>query len=147
MAEWLEEGEVDRVLALAKYVDENVEWRRHAGHQTFSADVLSKEADYDMTLVGSVTEQTGYSKLHFFVGPQPIAMLHMGKTHHNPDCERLTGRVHKHRWSDAFREKQAYVPGEVDRASWETLLRSFLKECNIELRGRFAAPQIQGRLL
>ncbi len=147
MAEWLDEDEVDTVLASAKYIDENVEWRRQAGHQTFSVEVLSKEADYDMALVGSVTEQTGYLKLHLFVGPQPITMLHMGKAHHNPNCERLTGKVHKHRWSDAFREKEAYVPDDVDTATWETLLRSFLKECNIEVRGRFAAPQIQRRLL
>ncbi len=147
MAEWLDENEVQRVLALDKHIDENIEWRGGAGHRTFSVPVLSEAADYDMMLVGSVTELTGYFKLHLFVGPQPITMLHAGKVHHNPNCERLTAKVHKHCWSDAFREKEAYVPGDVDPATGETLFRSFLKECNIELRGRFAAPQTQRRSL
>ncbi len=147
MTDWLDESEIARVLSVPKHIDQNIQWKTHGGYKTFSTDVVSEEADYEMILVGSLTEATGYVKFNLFVGSQPIAMLHVGKIHHNPDCERLEGKVHKHRWSDAYREKRAYLPNDIDVTTIESGFRSFLNECNIELRGRFVAPQLQVRLL
>jgi hypothetical protein len=146
VAEFLDEGEVSKLLAAAKRIEQDIQWRRRQGYQTFSVDVLSPEMDYDMTLVGSVTNSTGYLKLNLFVGNQPIAMLHTGKQHHNPDCSTLKARAHKHTWTDAHREKFAYVPDDLDFSNVESLIRSFLKECNIELHGKLTTPAIQRRL-
>jgi len=143
----LNEDEVNEVLSRRKRIIGDIRWRKRLGYQEFSADVLSDEADYEMTLVGSVTEATGYTKLNLFVGPQPIAMLHRGKIHHNPSCERLTAVAHKHRWTDAHKARTAYVPADIDSSSWEGLFRSFLKECNIGLEGKFVPPSPQRRKL
>ena len=146
MADLLEENEATRVLASKKRINQDIRWSKHPGYQQFSVDVLSEEADYEMSLVGSVTEATGYFKLNLYVGSQPIAMLHRGKTHHNPNCERLKASVHKHRWTDAHRERQAYVPDDIDLSSWETTLRGFLRECNIEFEAQFTPPSVQRRM-
>ena len=41
--------------------------------------------------------------------------LDMGKDHHNPQCEQV-GDTHKHRWSEQYRDKEAYVPTDVTGA-------------------------------
>ena len=38
--------------------------------------------------------------------------LDMGKDHHNPQCHQV-GDKHKHRWSERYRDKEAYVPDDV----------------------------------
>lgn len=147
MAEFLDENQATQVLAAAKRINQDIVWRKRKGYQEFAVDVVSEEVEYEMLLKGVVTEATGHLKLNLFVGPQPVAMLHRGKVHHNPSCERLAAPVHKHRWSDADREKRAYVPADVDPSSFGSTFRSFLKECNIEFSGHFASPALQGRLL
>lgn len=94
----------------------------------------------------ALTEATGYLKFNLFVGSQPITMLHHGKVHHNPDCRRLTDKLHKHRWTDANREKWAYIPDDIDASTVQTTFAGFLKECNIELESRFSAPVVQMRI-
>ena len=41
-----------------------------------------------------------------------IYALDIGKDHHNPQCEQV-GEKHKHRWSERYRDKEAYVPSDV----------------------------------
>jgi hypothetical protein len=147
MAEFLDEDQAAQALTAAKRINQDIIRRKRKGYQEFTADVLSEEVEYEMSLKGVVTEATGYLKLNLFVGAQAVAMLHRGKVHHNPGCERLAAPVHKHRWSDADREKGAYVPADVDPSSCESTFRSFLKECNIEFSGHFALPALQRRLL
>ncbi|HXG33898.1 MAG TPA: hypothetical protein VNJ11_11070 [Bryobacteraceae bacterium] len=146
MAEWLNEAEVASVLEKAKWIEEDVEWRRRPGYQEFSVEVRSESVGHAMVLKGVITEATGYFKLHLFAGSQPIVMLHAGKVHHNPDCEKLHERIHKHVWTDAYREKRAYVPTELTVSDWASVFHGFLRECNIGFRGRFVAPAIQRRL-
>jgi hypothetical protein len=74
-----------------------------------------------------------------------VRMLHVGKSHHNPDCFR-TGRRHKHKWTDAYGQHWAYEPADIDFSDMERAFLSFLEECRIELRGRFVKPRLQMRL-
>jgi hypothetical protein len=41
-----------------------------------------------------------------------IYALDLGKDHHNPTCDQV-GEKHKHRWSEQFRDKDAYVPVDI----------------------------------
>jgi hypothetical protein len=51
-----------------------------------------------------------YSLIHRGVGR--IYGLDLGKDHHNPSCD-YVGEKHKHRWSDAVRDKDAYMPPDI----------------------------------
>ncbi len=41
-----------------------------------------------------------------------IYALDLGKDHHNPTCNHV-GEKHKHRWTEEFRDKDAYVPDDI----------------------------------
>ena len=41
-----------------------------------------------------------------------IYALDIGKDHHNPECERV-GEKHKHRWTERYKDKLAYVPHDI----------------------------------
>ncbi|MDQ7783658.1 MAG: hypothetical protein RDU20_12310 [Desulfomonilaceae bacterium] len=38
--------------------------------------------------------------------------LDLGKDHHNPACDQA-GEKHKHRWSEQFRDKEAYIAEDI----------------------------------
>jgi hypothetical protein len=38
--------------------------------------------------------------------------LDLGKEHHNPQCQQV-GDKHKHRWTEQFHDKEAYVPDDI----------------------------------
>ncbi len=73
-----------------------------------------------------------------------IYALDLGKDHHNPQCNQV-GDKHKHRWTERFRDKEAYVPEDITAppsdpvAAWT----QFCKEANLEHRGRMDAPPPQ----
>ena len=45
-------------------------------------------------------------------GSGRIYALDLGKDHHNPSCQNV-GEKHKHRWTEAFKDKDAYVPSDI----------------------------------
>jgi len=65
-----------------------------------------------------------------------VYALDLGKDHHNPRCDHL-GDKHKHRWTEAFRDKEAYVPPDITAnvddpvAVWQ----QFCAEANITHEG------------
>ena len=64
-----------------------------------------------------------------------------GQDHRNPDGN-LIGEKHKHRWSDAHRDKQAYVPPDITAPPSDPVLvwSQFCLECRIEHEGTLAPP-------
>lgn len=70
-----------------------------------------------------------------------IYALDMGKDHHNPQCDQV-GELHKHRWSEALRDKEAYVPTDITKPAsgvvgvWE----QFCTEARLHHEGRMAPP-------
>ena len=71
-----------------------------------------------------------------------IYALDLGKDHRNPDRE-MTGDKHKHRWTEEFRDKQAYVPDDITEAAAKPLAvwKQFCLEENIVHSGTMIAPQ------
>ena len=141
MPEVFDEQEVEAVINLRKWCDQDVEWKARDGYLEFRLAIVCEEA-YPLQIIGVFTAKTGYYRYNFFLGSQPIRMLHVGKAHHNPECDR-TGKNHKHRWTDAHQERWAYEPGDLDLSDMETAFRGFVQECNIEFRGQFRKPAIQ----
>ena len=67
--------------------------------------------------------------------------LDLGKEHHNPNCT-FVGETHKHRWTERFRDKHAYAPGDVTAAADDPLTawRQFCEEAKIVHKGVMKLP-------
>lgn len=141
-----DEEELNHVMELRKWIEpvQQIEWRVEEGYQHFQVPVQCEEA-YALRLIGTFTVATGYYKYNLFLGSQPIRMLHVGKSHHNPGCTQV-GPRHKHQWSDEHGDHWAHEPDDIDFSDMETAFWTFLKECAILYEGRFVRPIVQKRL-
>jgi len=74
-------------------------------------------------------------------GTGRIYALDMGKAHHNPQCDSV-GETHKHRWTEAFRDKQAYEPDDITAPVDDviTAWSQFCTEARIQHKGTMASP-------
>lgn len=70
-----------------------------------------------------------------------IYALDMGKKHRNPEGEQV-GEKHKHRWSERYRDKEAYVPDDVKAPVSDPVAvwREFCAEARIRHEGRMERP-------
>ena len=74
--------------------------------------------------------------------------LDLGKDHHNPTCEQV-GEKHKHRWSERYGDKEAYVPDDVNAPVSDPVAvwREFCAEARIRHDGTMRRPlATQGEL-
>lgn len=131
-----------------KRIEQDLVWREDEDHspaQEFRVPVAS-EPGWPLTLIGWWNPQSrklSYTLRHDAVGR--ILGLDLGPvTHHNPTCERLAG-THKHRWTDEYRDKQAYVPGDIT-AQWDdpvAVWAQFCSEVRVAHVGALPAPVSQ----
>ena len=95
-----------------KQIAEDIAWSEDEDHSPtveFRVEVES-EPGYPIFIRGSynvLAASLSFALIHR--GSGRIYALDMGKEHHNPSCENV-GEVHKHRWTDLFADKEAYVP-------------------------------------
>ena len=70
-----------------------------------------------------------------------IYALDLGKDHHNPQCEQV-GEKHKHRWSERYGDKEAYVPSDVNAPVSDPVAvwKEFCAEAGIQHDGRMKQP-------
>jgi hypothetical protein len=70
-----------------------------------------------------------------------IYALDIGKDHHNPQCDQV-GEKHKHRWTQRYRDKEAYVPADISAAVDDPrgLWVEFCREARITHNGALGAP-------
>ena len=81
-------------------------------------------------------------------GAGRIYCLCLGKDHHNPSCQ-YTGEKHKHRWTELYKDKEAYVPTDItaDASNLALAWQEFCKEARISHTGTLRIPPpIQGDL-
>ena len=74
--------------------------------------------------------------------------LDLGKDHHNPQCDQV-GEKHKHRWSERYGDKEAYVPDDVNAPVSDPVAvwKEFCAEARIQHDGRLKPPPpTQGEL-
>lgn len=87
----------------------------HSPTVEFRAEVISV-MEYPLFIRGSynaLANTLTYALIHKAHGR--IYALDMGKDHHNPTCN-YVGELHKHRWSEVYRDKEAYVPTDITAA-------------------------------
>jgi len=136
------EDEIEDIIAnVKKEITDTIEWSYKNGVQKFKVDVQN-EAGYPLKLVGTLSYRSGNFSFALLLGKRRIRGLDCGKkVHHNPECTRIKG-VHKHKWSDAYQDKEAYVPPDIDCSSIIEALKAFLEECNIQLKAVVKKPLI-----
>lgn len=143
--------EFDTILSdTTKRVDGDIHWREDADHspaREFRVELRS-DPGWPIIVVGRFNPYAGtlsYVLVHRGAGR--IYGLDLGADHHNPTCQRV-GEKHKHRWTEAFRDKEAYVPEDIT-APWSEPLRvwkEFCREANIKHHGQMHPPLIQEEL-
>ena len=140
----LSEEESRTILGTRKTITGDVRWSVDPDHPTwveFRVEVSTAEG-FPVFVVGSYNYEIPalrYCLIHKGVGR--VSGLCYGTDHHNPSCEN-TGEKHKHRWTDSYKDKDAYVPNDITAVITETCLvwRQFCEEANIEHNGDFAEP-------
>lgn len=102
-----------------KTVVGDIEWSEDEDHSPsveFRAEVGST-AGYPLFVKGTYNPAAKALSLVLIHRPAGrIYGLCLGKDHHNPTCQNV-GEKHKHRWTEEFRDKQAYVPDEITAAA------------------------------
>jgi len=141
----ISQTEFDAMMAdTSKHIDGDLRWRPDEDHSPgieFRAEVLS-DAGYPLFAAGRFNRlagKTSFSLIHKTTGR--VYGLCLGSDHHNPTCERI-GERHKHLWTDANKDKWAYVPPDVSARAEDPVgaWQEFCREAGIDHRGQLAQP-------
>lgn len=119
----------------SKRIEQDIRWQEDEDHSPALEFMVEVENDLGcpLRLMGRFNREVGslsYTVIHRGAGR--IYALDLGKDHHNPQCT-CVGEKHKHTWSEAFRDKEAYVPADItaDVSSPVGVWRQFCKEASI----------------
>jgi hypothetical protein len=139
------EAEVGAILDDAsKAIASDIRWSEDEDHWPaveFRADVTSA-AGHPLVVCGShnpLAKATTFALIHRGAGR--IYALDLGKDHHNPTCVNV-GEKHKHRWTERFGDKEAYVPADVSAEPTDPVLawHQFCAEAKITHQGTMSPP-------
>jgi len=127
-----------------KFIANDIFWSDDEDHspcQEFRVEVCSS-CGYPLFVKGSFNILAGtlsYTLVHR--GSGRIYALDMGKDHHNPCCN-FVGEVHKHRWNEPVRDKEAYVPEDITFPATDPVAvwRQFCCEAKIIHQGVMHTP-------
>ena len=135
----------------SKRIRGDITWREDEDHSPaleFRVDVESKNG-WPLLLKGRYNRAAGtltYALILKTAGR--IYGLDLGKDHHNPTCEQV-GEKHKHRWSERYGDKEAYVPDDVNAPVSDPVAvwKEFCTGARIRHVGRMRRPlATQGEL-
>jgi hypothetical protein len=130
-----------------KKIVSDITWAEDEDHSPaveFRAEVAS-DAGYPIFVRGSYNAAAlalTYALIHR--GSGRIYALDLGKDHHNPDCQ-YVGEKHKHRWKEAVRDKDAYVPQDITAPVTDPVAvwKQFCQEAKIQHEGMMLQPPTQ----
>lgn len=141
----LTNAEFEALIAdTTKRIEGDIMWTGDEDHSPsveFRAEILS-DTGYPLFVRGSfnpLVPAVTFALIHKGVGR--IYGLDMGKDHRNPDNNR-TGDKHKHRWTERFRDKEAYVPPDITALASSPVeaWSQFCAEAAITHRGTMHPP-------
>lgn len=141
----LTNSEFEGILAdPSKTIEADIAWSPDEDHSPaveFRAEVKS-DAGWPLFVRGSynsLAQALTFAIIHKGVGR--IYGLDVGKDHHNPQCDRV-GEIHKHRWTEQFRDKEAYVPTDITAGVGKPVevWRQFCMEASITHAGGMIEP-------
>lgn len=136
----------------SKRIKGDIVWREDEDHSPaweFRAEVDS-EAGWPLFIRGRYNSQAAGSLTYALVLKTEgrIYGLDLGKDHHNPGCNQV-GEKHKHRWSERFRDKEAYVPNDITASVSDPVAvwQEFCAEACIKHDGEMKQPPPKQREL
>lgn len=127
-----------------KQIDRDIVWLKDEDHSPcieFQAEVRS-EAGWPLFVRGSFNPLIpALSYVLILKTAGRIYGIDLGKDHHNPQCYQV-GERHKHRWSEQFRDKEAYSPGDITEPASDPVAvwTQFCKEAKLIHKGTMTAP-------
>ncbi|HNR55962.1 MAG TPA: hypothetical protein PKJ19_12395 [Flavobacteriales bacterium] len=127
-----------------KRIDGDITWREDEDKSPaveFMMEVSTANGD-PLRVYGNyrgILGRLSYVLLHSNYGR--IYALDLGQDHRNPDGK-LVGEKHKHRWTEQYLDKEAYVPEDITAPPTDpvTVWDQFCIEANITHNGRMLAP-------
>lgn len=128
----------------SKRIEGDIAWCEDEDHSPaveFRVEVLSGTG-WPLFVRGSYNRLAGALTYALILKTEGrIYALDLGKDHHNPQCT-STGEIHKHRWTEQFRDKEAYVPNDITAPVYDpaAVWEQFCREAGIEHRGKLAPP-------
>ncbi len=148
----LSNAEFENILTdTSKCIEGDISWQLDEDHSPcvdFRAEVTSSPG-WPLFVRGSLNRLIGaVSFVLILKTVGRIYALDLGKDHHNPQCD-FVGDCHKHRWTERFRDKEAYCPQDItaDPANPTEVWRQFCEEARISHRGVLhAVPDAQREL-
>lgn len=136
----LTNAEFDSILAdTSKRIEGDLVWQPDEDHSPcfeFRAEVVSS-AGWPLFIRGSFNPLIGaLSYVLMLKTAGRVYALDLGKDHHNPQCDHV-GEKHKHRWTERFRDKEAYVPTDItaDAGDPVAVWKQFCAEAKISHQG------------
>jgi hypothetical protein len=128
----------------SKAIDGDIDWSEDEDHSPaveFRVDVTSSSG-WPLLLCGSyngLARTLTYAVVHRAAGR--IYALDLGSDHRNPTGE-LVGEKHKHRWTERYRDKDAYCSPDITATidNPVDVWREFCTEANIVHRGTMRPP-------
>lgn len=135
----------------SKLIDDDIVWQEDEDHSPcleFRAEVRS-DSGWPLFVRGSLNPlipALSYALILQTSGR--IYGLDLGKDHHNPQCNQV-GERHKHRWTDQYRDKEAYEPEDITASADDpvTVWTQFCEEAKIAHQGQMRPPPPRSREL
>lgn len=142
----LTNAEFESILADdTKRIEGDIQWLEDEDHSPsveFRAEVVS-EAGWPLFIRGSynpLIPAVTFAMILKTAGR--VYALDLGRDHHNPECNQV-GEKHKHRWTEQYRDKEAYEPNDITEPASNPLgvWEQFCAEARIRHNGTMAAPR------
>ncbi len=126
-------AKADLLSRTPKVITEELQWRGQDNYRRrLEARVLAPELNEALKLVGFVG-RTNYGFALLFKN-HPIRKLNKHHKHRNSNGKLVFG-MHKHTWDEVNRDKDSYIPNDIDpNGDIDDIFLAFLEEENIELR-------------
>ena len=141
----LSDAEFEAILANnTKSIEGDIVWQEDEDHSPSVEFKVQVETDrgYPLFMKGTfnpLIPAISYALISKTSGR--IYALDLGKGHKNPDGTRV-GDTHKHRWSEAFKDKQAYEPSDITASADDPVQvwQQFCLEATIQHNGHMLPP-------
>ncbi|ANV86322.1 MULTISPECIES: DUF6978 family protein [unclassified Picosynechococcus] len=141
------------LLDKTKEIYGDIHWEKdleHQGSLIFQVGIDSS-IENNLFIKGTFNQKRETLTYSMILPPYgSIYRLDMGQTHRNPDRRQKIGRVHKHRWTEQYRDKWAYAPDDITEpvTNPEGVWRQFCLESNTKHAGNMIglSTGLQGEL-
>lgn len=126
-------AKADLLSHTPKVITDRLQWRAEDNHRhRLEARVLAPGVNEVLKLVGNIG-RTNYGFTLLFEN-YPIRKLNKHHKHKKPNGECVYDEVHKHTWDEVHRDRDCYIPNNINPDSdINDIFLAFLEEENIEL--------------